>query len=356
MICLAVDAMSGDGGITATLPSSLRFLHAVPNASIILVGDSSLLQQELNQRLNALYTPVQERVLLHHASEVVTMNDAVTLALRGKKDSSMRKAISLVKEGKAQGCLSSGNTGALMALAYLMLKTLPGIDRPAIASNLPTLKGQTTVLDLGANIECTAEHLYQFAILGSAVAACHRGISRPSIGLLNVGEELTKGNETVKRAAEMLRNSTLNFYGNVEGHDVYKGTVDVVVCDGFVGNVLLKTSEGLASMMGKRLKETFLENFYSKCVGLLAKPVLNRFRSVMDHRRYNGASLVGLQGLVMKSHGSADDFAFEHALHRLYSEVEQGLLEKIQRSLSASSATIESSASSALPNQGDTNV
>ncbi len=246
----------------------------------------------------------------------------------------MRKAISLVKEGKAQGCLSSGNTGALMALAYLMLKTLPGIDRPAIASNLPTLKGQTTVLDLGANIECSAEHLYQFAILGSAVASCHRGITRPSIGLLNVGEELTKGNETVKRAAEILRDSTLNFYGNVEGHDVYKGTVDVVVCDGFVGNVLLKTSEGLASMMGKRLKETFLENFYSKCVGLLAKPVLNRFRSIMDHRRYNGASLVGLQGMVMKSHGSADDFAFEHALHRLYSEVTQGLLEKIQHSLS----------------------
>jgi glycerol-3-phosphate acyltransferase PlsX len=248
----------------------------------------------------------------------------------------MRQAIKLVKEGEADACLSAGNTGALMALAYLTLKTIEGIDRPAIASNLPSLQGQTTVLDLGANIECSAEHLYQFGILGSAVAACHRNIERPTVGLLNVGEELTKGNETVKRAAELLRASSLNFYGNVEGHDIYKGTVDVVVCDGFVGNVLLKTSEGLASMMGKQLKASFLSNLYSKCIGLLVKPILKNFREQMDHRRYNGASLVGLKGLVMKSHGSADAFAFEQALYRLHSEVQHKLLTRIQESLTSS--------------------
>lgn len=334
MIRLAVDAMSGDHSIAATLPSTLRFLHSCPKASVVLVGHREAIQHELKNALSSLYAPIQDRITFHHATEVVTMEDAVTTALRGKKDSSMRQAIALVKDGHAQACLSSGNTGALMAIAYLMLKTLPGIDRPAIASNLPTLRGQTTVLDLGANVDCTPEHLYQFAVLGSAVAACHRNIEHPSVGLLNVGEELTKGNETVKRAAELLRASALNFYGNVEGHDVYKGTVDVVVCDGFVGNVLLKTSEGLASMMAKRLKEAFVSTLYGKCIGLLAKPILNRFRSHIDHRRYNGASLVGLQGLVMKSHGSADDFAFEHALHRLYSEVEQGLLAKIQHTLS----------------------
>jgi phosphate acyltransferase len=338
---LAVDAMSGDHGIAATLPSALRFLKATPQASIVFVGNLSAIQTALDTSFSSLYKAVQERVSIHHCTEVVSMEDSITTALRGKKDSSMRQSILLVKEGAAQACLSSGNTGALMALAYLLLKTLPGIDRPAIASNLPTLNGQTTVLDLGANVDCTAEHLYQFAVLGSAVATCHRNIDRPSIGLLNVGEESIKGNEVVKQASVLLQHSALNFYGNVEGHDVYKGTVDVVVCDGFVGNVLLKTSEGLASMMGKRLKAAFTRSLYAKCIGLLAKPVLAPFKSEMDHRCYNGASLVGLQGVVMKSHGSADDFAFQHALHRLYSEVSAHLLQKIQDMLSHASSPSE---------------
>lgn len=339
MIRLAVDAMSGDHGLSATLPATLSFLQKTADTSVILFGDQSLIQaslQKFNDQSHRFAEIIETRIRIHHTTEIVTMDDAVTTALRGKKDSSMRQAIKLVKEGEADACLSAGNTGALMALAYLTLKTIEGIDRPAIASNLPSLQGQTTVLDLGANIECSAEHLYQFGILGSAVAACHRNIERPTVGLLNVGEELTKGNETVKRAAELLRASSLNFYGNVEGHDIYKGTVDVVVCDGFVGNVLLKTSEGLASMMGKQLKASFLSNLYSKCIGLLVKPILKNFREQMDHRRYNGASLVGLKGLVMKSHGSADAFAFEQALYRLRSEVQHKLLTRIQESLTSS--------------------
>jgi glycerol-3-phosphate acyltransferase PlsX len=261
------------------------------------------------------------------------MDEAPSSALRGKKDSSMRVAINLVKEGKADACVSAGNTGALMATGRFVLKTLSGIDRPAIISALPSIEGHTHVLDLGANIDCTSEHLFQFAVMGSVLATAVDNIEHPRVGLLNIGEEEIKGNDTVKIAAQLLAESELNYTGFVEGDDIYKGGTDVVVCDGFVGNVALKTSEGVAKMISHYMKEEFSRNILTKMVGLVTLPVLKSFRKKIDPRKYNGASLVGLRGIVIKSHGGADVVAFENAINIALVEVDKAVPQKIRSHL-----------------------
>jgi glycerol-3-phosphate acyltransferase PlsX len=262
------------------------------------------------------------------------------VALRKKRNSSMRVAIEQVKEGAADAAVSAGNTGALMAIARYVLKTMEGIDRPAIATQLPNVKGGATlVLDLGANVDCSAEHLLQFAFMGSALASALTGRPNPSVGLLNIGEEVIKGSEVIKKAGELLRtaanSSHLNFYGNVEGNDIFKGTTDIVVCDGFVGNVALKASEGLASMIGQIMKEEFSKTIFRKIAAICAYPVLSSFKKRLDHRVHNGAALLGLRGLVFKSHGSADAFAFEQALNRAYDAAQHQLLERVQAKIAA---------------------
>lgn len=321
---IAIDCMGGDHGLEVTVPAALEFARAEPDAALLLVGRSA----EIEQRL-ASAGDLRSRIEVVHAEEVVAMDEPPAQALRGKRNSSMRVAVNLVKEGRADACVSAGNTGALMAISRFVLKTLDGIDRPAIATVIPNRTGGvTTMLDLGANVDCTPEHLFQFALLGAALVAAVEEKERPSVGLLNIGEEVIKGNEVVKQAAELLRASPLNFYGNVEGNDIFKGTTDVVVCDGFVGNVALKTSEGLAQMLGEFIREEFMRNAFSKLTALVALPVLNRFKRRVDHRRYNGASLLGLRGVVIKSHGSADAYAFECALRRGFEAARHRLLER----------------------------
>jgi glycerol-3-phosphate acyltransferase PlsX len=317
--------MGGDHGPHVTVPSAVDFIRRNPSTSVVLVGLLDVIEAEL-RTLNVAPNP---RLQLHAASEIINMNDSPLVALRGKKDSSMRIAINLVKNGTAQACISAGNTGALLATSRFVLKTLPGIDRPALAVVLPTIKGRTYVLDLGANVDCSPEHLLQFSVMGTTLVSSVENKDRPSIGLLNIGEEAIKGNEVVKQAAELLRGSGLNFYGNIEGDDIYKGTTDVVVCDGFVGNVALKTSEGLAQMGTTYLREEFGRNLLTKLAGLIALPVLNSFKRRLDHRVYNGASLLGLCGIVIKSHGSADSYAFGFAIKRAFEEVRGGMLDKI---------------------------
>lgn len=324
-VTVAIDAMGGDHGPHVTVPAALALLKEDPQLDIVLVGLEDAIQAEL--RAHKAHTG--PRLRIHHASEVVTMDDAPALALRNKKDSSMRVAINLVKSGEAHACVSAGNTGALMAISRFVLKTLPGIERPAIASALPTQKGETYVLDLGANVDCTAEHLLQFGMMGAMLVSSIKHKSNPSVGLLNIGEEDIKGNETVKQAAALLRASNLNFYGNVEGNDIYAGVVDVVVCDGFVGNVVLKTSEGLAQMLSTFLRQEFKRNLFTRLSALLALRVINNFKRRVDHRRYNGASLLGLRGIVVKSHGSADSFAFQFAIRRAIEEAREGVLRRI---------------------------
>jgi glycerol-3-phosphate acyltransferase PlsX len=329
-VTVAVDCMGGDHGAHVTVPAVLEYLARDPDSAFILVGRRDVVEAELHR----CKASANGRLRVQHASEIVEMDEAPASALRGKKDSSMRVAIDLVKRGEAEACVSAGNTGALMATSRFVLKTLPGIDRPAIATVLPTLKGHTCVLDLGANVDCTAEHLLQFAIMGSELVASVDGIAEPSIGLLNVGQEDIKGNEVVKRATELLRASDLNFCGNVEGDDIYKGTTHVVVCDGFVGNVALKTSEGLAQMLATYLREEFKRNLLTKAAGLVAWPVISAFKRRVDHRRYNGATLIGLRGVVIKSHGSADAFAFGFAIKRAVEEARTGVLRHIEDRMS----------------------
>jgi glycerol-3-phosphate acyltransferase PlsX len=324
-VTVAVDAMGGDHGPPVTVPACLEFLASVPDARVVLVGKPAPLDAALAKVSPAL----RERISVRAASEVVDMNEPPADALRRKKDSSMRVAINLVKDGTADACVSAGNTGALMAIARFVLKTLPGIDRPAIASQLPAKTGDTLVLDLGANVNCTAGQLVQFAAMGSALVAAIDGIERPTVGLLNIGEEDIKGSDAVKETAELLKASTLNFFGNVEGDDIYMGTTDVVVCDGFVGNVMLKTSEGLAHMLYEFLKTEFTRNLLTRVAAAVVYPVLMSFKRRIDPRRYNGATLVGLKGVVVKSHGGADAFAFANALRRAHAEVTHGVLEKI---------------------------
>ena len=324
-ITVAVDAMGGDHGPPVTVPAALAFLESTPGARIVLVGQ----QPALDAAIAKARANVRERISVVAATEIVEMHEPPADALRRKKDSSMRVAINLVKEGAAHACVSAGNTGALMAIARFVLKTLPGIDRPAIASQLPTRFGDTLVLDLGANVNCTAQQLVQFAAMGSALVSAVDGIERPTVGLLNVGEEDIKGNDVVKEAGELLKASSLNFAGNVEGDDIYKGTTDVVVCDGFVGNVLLKTSEGLAQMLYEFLKAEFTRNVLTRLAAAIVYPVLMSFKGRIDPRRYNGATLVGLKGVVVKSHGGADVLAFTTALSRAYAEVEHTVLDRI---------------------------
>ena len=316
--------MSGDKGAEIAVHAAKACLDKYRNLELILVGDEGQLT-DLKSRIAG----AESRLRIHGATEVVGMSEAPADALRKKKDSSMRVAINLVRDGIAEACVSAGNTGALMATARYVLKTIPGIDRPAIASYLPTKNGQVCMLDLGANTDCSAEHLLQFALMGSTLVTALEHKPNPNIGLLNIGSEDIKGNEVVKQAAELLRASDLNFYGNVEGDDIFKGTTDVVVCDGFVGNVALKTAEGVAKMMGGFLREGFSQNIFTKLAALVAMPVLNAFKHRLDHRRYNGASFLGLKGIVVKSHGSADVYAFRCAIERAAEEVREGMLQHI---------------------------
>lgn len=328
-ITVAIDCMGGDHGPRVTVPAALDVLKRADDLDIILVGQQDVIEAQLRRR----HAQTSERLKIQHASEVVTMDEAPALALRNKKDSSMRVAINLVKDGTAHACVSAGNTGALMATARFVLKMFPGIERPAICSALPTMKGHVHMLDLGANVDCTAENLLQFGIMGSILVSAVDNKLQPTVGLLNIGEEEIKGNEVAKQASELLKNSGLNFYGNVEGDDVYKGTTDVVVCDGFVGNVALKTTEGLVRMLSTYLKEEFRRNILTKFVGLLALPILNAFKRRVDPRLYNGATLLGLKGIVIKSHGSADRLSFGVAVERAFNEARGGVLNRISERL-----------------------
>jgi phosphate acyltransferase len=324
MTTLAVDCMGGDHGPRVTLVACRRFLDTHPDAKLLLVG--------LPDALSSFSHP---RAQVVPASEVVAMDDPIEVALRRKKDSSMRVAIQQVKNGAAQAVVSAGNTGALMAIARYLLKTIDGIDRPAIAGRMPDFKGGgTTMLDLGANVDCTPHHLLQFAVMGSALVSVLDNIESPTVGLLNIGEEDIKGNEVIKKTGELLRTAAnsgdLSFYGNVEGTDIYQGTVNLIVCDGFVGNVALKASEGLAHKISETLKNSFTHNIFTKIAAIFAYPVLSDFKDKVDHRRYNGAALLGLNGIVFKSHGSADDVAFGTALNRAYDAAHHNLLERVR--------------------------
>ena len=325
-VTLAIDAMGGDHGIIITVPACCDFLEKHDDVKIVLVGNPDLLKQALSKFPKA---PI-ERIQIIAASEVVLMDDPIEIALRRKKDSSMRIAITQVKEGLADAVVSSGNTGALMAISRYLLKTLEGVDRPAIATEIPNELGLgTTMLDLGANADCEPMHLLQFAQMANVMVQVMGNKPSPSIGLLNIGEEVIKGNEVVKRAGELLRASNLNFYGNVEGNDIFKGTTDIVVCDGFVGNVVLKASEGLAKMMSGLIRKEFNHSWFTKLMGLCAMVPLLRVRKRVDHRRYNGAVLLGLRGCVIKSHGSADRYAFGFALDRAYEAAKNRMVERI---------------------------
>lgn len=338
-ITVAIDAMGGDHGPRVTIPAALDLLKLDSKVKIILVGLTDAIEAELS----ANKAQVGSRLSIHHASELVLMDESPQNALKNKKDSSMRVAINLVKSGDASACVSAGNTGALMATARFVLKTLPGIDRPAIAGILPNKHGITYMMDLGANADCTPEHLLQFAIMGSVLVSCVEQKAHPTVGLLNIGSEDIKGNDVVKRTSELLKESHLNFYGNVEGDDIYKGTTDLVVCDGFVGNVALKTSEGLAHLMGGFLKEEFKRNLLTKLMALISIPVLKAFKRRLDPRCYNGASFLGLRGIVVKSHGSADAFSFRHAISKAVEESRSGVLARITQQLEIEQTQVNSS-------------
>lgn len=318
--------MGGDHGPHVTVPAALDFRREHAGVDVILVGRRDAIETELATHGAAPGAGLR----VQHAAEVVAMDERPVQAMRYKKDSSMRVAVNLVKAGEAQACVSAGNTGALMAIARFVLKTLPAIDRPAIASGVPnSLGGYTYLLDLGANVDCTPEQLMQFGVMGAMLVAAVERKERPSVGLLNIGVEDIKGNDTVKQAAELLRASGLNFHGNVEADDIYKGTVDVVVCDGFVGNAVLKASEGVAKMIVGFLRQEFSRNPLRRLSALAARPVLQALGARMDPGNYNGASLLGLKGIVIKSHGSAERYAFGQALRRALEEVRSDVVRRI---------------------------
>ena len=318
--------MGGDHGASVVVPAALGFLEKDRECRLILVGREEVMRQHLPDG------PLPSRLELQHASQEVAMDDLPSRALRGKKDSSMRVAINLVKEGRADACVSAGNTGALMATARFVLKTLPHVDRPAIITALPAVSGRTWVLDLGANVDCEAEHLFQFAVMGSELVAALEGIERPTVGLLNIGQEEIKGNEQVKEAHELLSASELNYVGYVEGDDIYlRNDLDIVVTDGFVGNVALKNTEGVAKLIRHFMAVEFKRNLLTRLSGLIALPVLRALRRRIDPRRYNGASLLGLRGIVVKSHGGADQFAFENAIAIARNEVLADIADRIQQ-------------------------
>ncbi len=330
LLTIAVDAMGGDHGPAVVIPAVLDFLVQDSEVAVTLVGLRSPIESLLHA--SPIYGSVRTRVAIQEASQLVSMDESPALSLKNKKDSSLRVSLNLVKSGAADCCVSAGNTGALMATARFVLKMMPGIERPAIATTMPSIRGPVYVLDLGANVDCAPEHLLQFGIMGS-ILATSPDCPQPSVGLLNIGHEAIKGNEIIKRASELLRSAPIRFHGNVEGDDIYKGTVDVVVCDGFVGNVVLKTSEGLAWMLGQMIRTEFNRSFWTRLAGAVALPVLNRFRRRVDHRQYNGASLLGLRGLVVKSHGGADAYAFRHALHYAVTEVRTNVLGRIREAV-----------------------
>jgi glycerol-3-phosphate acyltransferase PlsX len=332
--------MGGDFGPEVTIPASLDRLKNNPDLKLILVGDEAILKPKLAKAL----IDYPDRLSIQHASQCVEMDESPSKALKNKKDSSMRVAINLVRDGRANACVSAGNTGALMATARFVLKMIPGIDRPAIISNLPSINGHTHVLDLGANVDCTAEHLFQFAVMGAELVKAVENIENPRVGLLNIGEEDMKGNEQVKSAAKLLENSSLNYIGYVEGDSLNAGhiKVDLIVADGFVGNVALKSIEGAAKMIGSGLKEAFGKNLLTKLAGLIAYPVLKSFKMRIDPRLYNGASFLGLRGLVIKSHGGADVLAFKTAVHLAEIEVKKDVIRKISEQVEKTLAQRES--------------
>ncbi len=329
-ITIALDAMGGDHGPHVVVPAALAVLGKNKAVSLILVGDESKIKSALKE-CNSSYD--QSRLKIKHASQVVGMDEHPAQALRNKKDSSVRVALNLVKSDEAQACVSAGNTGALMATARFVLKMLPGIDRPAICKTLPTISGHTHVLDLGANIDSSAEQLYQFAVMASELSSAVDNIERPEVALLNIGEEDIKGNEQVKQSAALLSNSNLNYIGYVEGDGIYLGHADVIVCDGFVGNVMLKTSEGVAKMIAHYMKQEFKANLFSKFAALVAMPVLKAFKKRVDPSEYNGASFLGLRKTVIKSHGGADARSFETAIYEAIIEVDKNVPDRIAHKL-----------------------
>lgn len=329
MLRIALDTMSGDNGLEAVVPAALDSLKDHDDVVLVLVGDEPKLLEELAKYKQS----PNERLSIKHSTQVVNMEDAPALALRNKKDSSMRVAINLIKDGEADAAVSAGNTGALMATGRFVLRMLPGIDRPAICTAIPAVNGHTYMLDLGANIDSSAQHLYQFAVMGTELVRAIDGNQNPRLGLLNIGQEDMKGNEQVKAAHDLIKGGDFNYIGFVEGGDVYHGDVDVIVCDGFVGNVALKSSEGVAKMLSEELKNSYTKNLYTKLAALVSLPVLREFRHRFDHRRYNGASFLGLKGIVIKSHGSADRVAFANAINIARKAVLEKVPDKIERHL-----------------------
>jgi len=321
--------MGGDFGPSVTVPAAAKALKLYSGVELVLVGQHDQLQQQLEQ----LGLQNESRLSIHHASEVVAMDELPAVALKKKKDSSMRVAINLVKNGTVGACISAGNTGALMATSKFVLKTIRGINRPAICTSLPTVNGHTHMLDLGANIDCSAEHLLQFAVMGSVLAQSVDDIEHPSVGLLNIGSEAIKGNEVVKQASKLISDTSLNYSGFIEGDDIYTGKVDVVVSDGFVGNVSLKTAEGLASLVNTVLKKEFKKNILTKLAALVSLPILNAVRHTLDPRQYNGASLLGLNGIVIKSHGSADIDSFFNAIKIASIEIDKSVPDRIGKEI-----------------------
>lgn len=330
-ICIALDAMGGDHGVKVVVPAAYEVIQNFPNLHLILVGDQNTIAQEL-----AKYTQKNHPQLsIHHTTQQVLMDESPAQALRSKRDSSMRVAINLVKERKAHACVSAGNTGALMATARFVLKTLPGIDRPAIVYPMPIKvdqkeMGRMRMLDLGANVDCEPEHLFQFAVMGSILAQCVDNIERPKVGLLNIGQEAIKGSETVKGAAQLLENSNLNYVGFVEGTNMFEGVADVVVCDGFVGNIALKCTEGVAGMLLRSLKRGFTEGWYARFAAMVAYPVLKRIAARAEPSRYNGATFLGLNGIVIKSHGNAQKDSYKQAIIEAIVEVTHNIPERIR--------------------------
>ncbi|NCA70671.1 MAG: phosphate acyltransferase PlsX [Sphingobacteriia bacterium] len=319
---IALDAMGGDHGPDVVVPAALRFLERTSGVELILVGDPVKLTEQLGSARH-------RRLRIHAASQEVAMDELPSKALRNKKDSSMRVAIDLVQRGEAAACVSAGNTGALMATARFVLKTLPSVDRPAIITAVPSVHGSTHMLDLGANVDCTAEHLFQFAVMGSELVRAVEGVQAPRVALLNIGQEEIKGNEQVKLAHDRLAKSSLNYVGYIEGDGIFLEDIDVVVADGFVGNVALKCSEGVAKFIGQSLGRQFRRTWLTRAAGLAAMPILRSFRRSIDPRRYNGASLLGLRGIVIKSHGGADEVAFENAIRIAQKEIHADIPKRI---------------------------
>ncbi len=346
-ITIAVDAMGGDHGPQVVVPAALGIVAERDDVDLILCGDRSAIESKLEASSRS------RRLRIQHAPEVVEMDEPPARALRSKRESSMRLAIDLVHEGQADACISAGNTGALMAIARFVLKTLPGVSRPAIISALPTIRGQTHVLDLGANIESTPRHLLEFAVMGSALTSAVDEIDRPRVGLLNIGQEVIKGNEQVREAAQLLEKSDLNYIGFVEGDGIYQGAADVVVCDGFVGNIALKSSEGVARMISDIARREFRRNPVTRLAGLLASPVLRSVGRRMDPRRYNGASFVGLRKIVIKSHGSADVVAWRRAILEAVAETGKNVPGRIGEDIAASLDAVENLCE---PSLGDTDT